>query len=106
MIKGGPCACCGATTASIWYGKKGADKFCKKADCLRAGGYLAPKQVKAGSAAAKRARAAEVKEEDDEVINLDTTISELIEIYGQRCAPPALPRSALPAAARARLALM
>ena len=30
-------------------------KYCKKADCLRAGGYLAAKKVKKGRAAAKRA---------------------------------------------------
>jgi hypothetical protein len=105
-IEGGPCANCGATEASIWYGKKSGDKYCKKGDCMRAGGYLKPKKEKASSAAAKRARAADlVKEDDEEVINLDTTISELVDIYGQRCAPPAPPRSALPAAARVRLAL-
>ena len=87
MIEGGPCTKCGTTHASIWYGKKG-EKFCKKADCLRAGGYLPPKKDKKGSVAAKRARwatsCAEVEEE--ETINVDLTVSEVLDIYGQRCA--------------------
>eukprot|EP00966_Prymnesium_polylepis_P219427 5076764-Prymnesium_polylepis.1 len=88
MPEGGPCAECGTTFASIWYGKKGQAKYCKKAECMRVGGYLAPKKVKAGSAAAKRARAtaAEVKEEEEEIINIDLNVSEVIDIYGQRCA--------------------
>ena len=61
MIEGGPCACCGATEASIWYGKKGGEKYCKKAACMREGGYLAAKKAKAGSAAGKRARALTTK---------------------------------------------
>ena len=96
MIEGGPCACCGTTMASIWYGKKGTEKFCKRAECMRAGGYLPAKKIKG---AAKRARAAatEVKEEEEETINVDLTVSEVIDIYGQRCAtarharPPARP---------------
>ena len=46
MIVGGPCACCGATQASIWYGKKDEMKYCKKAACMRAGGYLAAQERK------------------------------------------------------------
>ena len=83
MIEGGPCACCGATVASIWYGKKDNEKYCKKAACMRAGGYLAPKKEKEKKL--KRARG-DVKEEPEEedVINLDTTVTELVDIYGQR----------------------
>ena len=56
---------------------------------MRECGYLLPKKVKHGSAAAKRARAAagDVKEEDEEVINLDLSVSEVIDIYGQRSPP-------------------
>ena len=87
MIEGGPCASCGTTLASIWYGKRGGDKYCKKAICMREGGYLAAKKAKAGSAAGKRARAAAVKEEEEEEeVNLDLTVSEVIDIYGQRSA--------------------
>ena len=89
MIEGGPCAECGATWASIWYGKRGEEKYCKKADCMRAGGYLAPRKAK--GAAAKRARAglaaAEVKVEP-ESISIDATVAEILDIYGQRCACP------------------
>ena len=86
MIEGGPCACCGATQASIWYGKKDESKYCKKAACMRAGGYLAPKKEKK----LKRARGGDVKEEpeEEEVVNLDTTVTELVDIYGQRCVLP------------------
>ena len=49
---GGPCACCGATEASIWYGKKEADQYCKRAECMRAGGYLPPKKLKRARAVA------------------------------------------------------
>ena len=118
-IEGGPCSCCGATAASIWYGKKDGPKNCKKAECMRAGGYLMAKKVKKVSAATKRARAttAEVKEEDEEVINIDLDISEVIDIYGQRCAaptpapsprarrPPCLPSGLHPALAYARAPL-
>ena len=86
MIVGGPCACCGATQASIWYGKKDENKYCKKAACMRAGGYLAPMK-KEREKKVKRARGGgDVKEEpeDEEVVNLDTTVTELIDIYGQR----------------------
>ena len=88
MIVGGPCACCGATQASIWYGKKDEMKYCKKAACMRAGGYLAPKKEKEKKV--KRARGGDVKEEpeEEEVVNLDTTVTELIDIYGQRCVLP------------------
>ena len=85
MIEGGPCIVCGTTTSSIWYGKK-ENKNCKKAGCMRASGYLLPKKIKQGSAVAKRARAAAAEpEEEEEVINLDTTVIELVDIYGQRC---------------------
>ena len=46
MIEGGPCVHCGASWASIWYGKREADKYCKKAVCMRQGGYLLPKKLK------------------------------------------------------------
>ena len=83
MREGGPCAHCGATFASIWYGKRDEDKYCKKADCIRAGGYLAPKKLK--GVAAKRARVQAVKEEsEDEIINVDLMVSEVIDVYGQR----------------------
>ena len=85
MIVGGPCACCGATQASIWYGKKDEMKYCKKAACMRAGGYLAPKKEKEKKV--KRARGGgDVKEEpeEEEVVNLDTTVTELVDMYGQR----------------------
>jgi hypothetical protein len=101
MIEGGPCSSCGTTNASIWYGKKDGPKYCKKAGCMRQGGYLMPKKVKAGSAAAKRARAPVKEEEEEEVINLDTTITELVDIYGQRCALPAPAASLSPARAPA-----
>ena len=88
MIVGGPCACCGATQASIWYGKKDDMKYCKKAACMREGGYLAPKKdLKEKQKKLKRARGGgDVKEEpeDEEVVNLDTTVTELVDIYGQR----------------------
>ena len=89
------------TTSSIWFYGKIGNKNCKKADCMREQGYPLPKKVKAGSAAGKRARAAAgggaVKEED-EVINLDLNLSELIDIYGQRCAAPApTPAASAPA---------
>ena len=88
MIEGGPCTCCGTTMASIWYGKKGGDKFCKKAACMREGGYLAAKKLK--GTAAKRARATAVKEEyEEEIVNVELTVSEVVDIYGQRCAVPA-----------------
>ena len=48
MIEGGPCAKCGATQASIWYGKRVGDKYCKKAECMREGGYLAPTEGEGG----------------------------------------------------------
>ena len=83
VLEGGPCSHCGATQASIWYGKREGHRFCKKADCMRAGGYLKPKKL------SKRVRAVaaalEDEENDGEVINVDTTIIELIDIYGQRC---------------------
>ena len=89
MIEGGPCNECGATQASIWYGKRGEPKYCKKGDCMRAGGYLPP--LKAKGATAKRARpglaAAEVKVEPESV-SIDATVEEIIDIYGQRCACP------------------
>ena len=84
MIEGGPCVVCGITQSSIWYGKKG-DKNCKKAACMRQQGYLVPKELKKGSAAFKRARAASSEDEEvQEVVNLDFEVSELIDIYGQR----------------------
>lgn len=94
MIEGGPCVICGIMQSSIWYGKKG-DKNCKKAECMRAQGYLLPKKLKKNSAAAKRARAAETEDIKEE-INLDTTITELIDVYRQRCALPT-PCCVLPA---------
>ena len=54
------------TSASIWYGKRDEEKYCKKAACMCAGGYLAPKKLK--GVAAKRARVQAVKEESDEEI--------------------------------------
>ena len=98
MIEGGPCHECGATQASIWYGKRGEPKYCKKADCMRAGGYLALKKPK--GAASKRARpgqAADAVKAEAESISIDATVAEIIDIYGQRCACP------LPRPARARL---
>ena len=90
MRFGGPCASCGTTVASIWYGKKDEEKYCKKAACMRAGGYLSPKKLKGTTA--KRARVHAVKEEsDEEIINIDLSVSEVIDIYGQRCA--AFPRA-------------
>jgi hypothetical protein len=82
MIEGGPCSECGATQASIWYGRRGGPKYCKKADCLRAGGYLLPKKAK--GLASKRVRAERMVEEVPESINLDSSLSELIDVYGQR----------------------
>ena len=106
MIEGGPCIVCGITQSSIWYGKKD-NKNCKKSGCMRECGYLLPKKVKHGSAAAKRARAAaatDVKEEDEELINLELTVSEVIDIYGQRCPHRARARR-WPAARRPRVRL-
>ena len=55
---------------------------------MRAGGYLAPKKdLKEKQKKLKRARGGgDVKEEpeEEEVVNLDTTVTELVDIYGQR----------------------
>ena len=55
--RGRPCHECGATQASIWYGKRGEPKYCKKADCMRAGGYLALKKPKGARPPSVRAQA-------------------------------------------------
>ena len=88
MIEGGPCSNCGATHASIWYGKRSGHKYCKKAECMRAGGYLGPKKMKAKRVRAALAAALADEDGEAEVINEDTSIIELIAIYGQRCAQP------------------
>ena len=67
MITGGPCAVCGTDKASIWYGKRAGDKYCKKAECMRAGGYLKPKKAK--GAAAQRVCAEMKEEENSEVVS-------------------------------------
>ena len=57
---------------------------------MRAGGYLSPKKLK--GITAKRSRVHAVKEEfDEEIINIDLSVSQVIDIYGQRCA--ACPRA-------------
>ena len=38
------CESCGTQEASCWYGKRGGPHWCKKAACMRAGGYLPPLQ--------------------------------------------------------------
>ena len=38
------CDNCGTEEASCWYGKAGGPHWCKKAACMRAGGYLPPLQ--------------------------------------------------------------
>ena len=86
MIEGGPCSNCGVTQASIWYGKRTGHRYCKKAECMRAGGYLGPKKMKAKRVRAALAAALEDEDGEAEVINEDTSIIELIDIYGQRCA--------------------
>ena len=88
MIEGGPCSNCGVTQASIWYGKRTGHRYCKKAECMRAGGYLGPKKMKAKRVRAALAAALEDEDGEAEVINEDTSIIELIDIYGQRCAQP------------------
>ena len=94
MIEGGPCTHCGATQASIWYGKRDKEKYCKRSECMRAGGYLAPKLTKAMKRRRVQTELTPVKLEA-ETYSLEATIEELIDIYGQRCAalsnPPALP---------------
>eukprot|EP00966_Prymnesium_polylepis_P145892 3370342-Prymnesium_polylepis.1 len=59
---------------------------------MRQGGYLVAKKVKVSSAAAKRARAAaaDVKEEDEEVINVDTTLKAITNDESEIRAPRAL----------------
>ena len=57
---------------------------------MRAGGYLKP--LKATGAKRKRVQA--VKEEEEaEIINVDLTVSEVIDIYGTRCAALSRPRT-------------
>jgi hypothetical protein len=83
---GGGCAHCGATEASIWYGKKDALQYCKKADCMRAGGYPAPKKLKRARAVAPGAEPAVA-----ELVSLEQSahadgawVQEVEEIRGHR----------------------
>ena len=76
MIEGGPCAHCGATQASIWYGKRDKEKYCKRSECMRAGGYLAPKLTKAMKRRRVQTELTPVKLEA-ETYSLEATIEEL-----------------------------
>ena len=86
----GPCDNCGATEASIWYGKKPGPYFCKKAACARAGGYLAPKKPKSAKrSCAERDPLMDVSVNgatEDTGSFVPAEIFEIFYILGHRCA--------------------
>ena len=96
------CASCGGTTSSVWYGRAGEDRFCKKRACQRYGGYDAP--LRAGGPPASRQRrtmnSTGASSSDEDAFTALTTSAEVVaEVYsclGQRCVLPAcLPAFAL-----------
>ena len=81
------CDNCGTQEASCWYGKAGGPHWCKKAACMRAGGYLPPLQARGG----KRARSggegsdgAGPNEEDMLAAEPIPHVWELLAVEGQR----------------------
>ena len=81
------CDNCGTQEASCWYGKAGGPHWCKKAACMRAGGYLPPLQARRG----KRARSggegsdgAGPNDEDMLAVEPIPPVWELLAVEGQR----------------------
>ena len=90
MVLGGPCAGpkCGRTESPRWYGGNDdcPDFYCTRRECMRRGGFLQPlkkgKRQRGGTSSAEEVPAFS---QASEAIK----ITELVAVYGVRCAPPA-----------------